>query len=363
MSERILIVGTGLIGSSIGLGLRKAGDRIVAGCDADAASASAALDAGALDEIVSDIETGAAEADVVIIATPVGSILDSVASVARSARPGTVVTDVGSTKSTIVTEAEHILGDQRSFVGGHPMAGTEGEGAASARVDLFDGALWILTPTDATSSDAYRRINAMVMQLGARTLALEPAEHDRLVALVSHLPYAIATSLMSVATAEGDERIFRAAAGSFRDVTRTAGSSPRIWRDIFATNRDAVLREIDAFASSLAEFREAVATSDAAGLDAMVSRARDARMRFPAKGDRTPGEPVTLEIAIPDRAGVLATITTTFGEGAINIEDLWVEHTAVGGVLRVVVDGHETAARAADLLEAKGFRTSVLEDR
>jgi prephenate dehydrogenase len=363
MSKRVLIVGTGLIGGSIGLGLRKAGGTIVVGTDASPSNAEAALAAGALDEVAPDVESGAADADVIVVATPVGEILSTVARIAASARPGVVVTDVGSTKSTIVAEAERLLGEGRSFVGGHPMAGTEGEGVASARSDLFDGALWILSPTEATNSDAYREVNALVTRLGAQTLALEPSEHDRLVAFVSHLPYAIATALMTLAASEGDPRLFRAAAGSFRDVTRTAGSNPRVWRDIFTTNRDAVLRELDQFASSLATLRSAVADARWDDFDALVEAARDARRRFPVKGERAPVDPVTIEIGIADRAGALAEVTTAVGESGINIEDLWVDHTPAGGVLKILVDGHETAARAAELLGRRGFRTTTIEDR
>ncbi len=363
MSERVLVVGTGLIGGSIGLRLRQGADVVVRGFDMVAENATDALGLGALDETADDLETAVDGADVIVVATPVGEVLGTVARIAATATPGTIVTDVGSTKSGIVSEAERLLAPDRTFVGGHPMAGTEGEGIASARPDLFEDALWILTPTEHTDSGAYRRVNALVASLGARSLALDAAEHDRLVALVSHLPYAIATVLMALAGDEGDPRVFRAAAGSFRDVTRTAGTNPRIWRDIFATNRAAVVHELEQFAANLEFLRSAIAEERWGDLDELIDRARSARKRFPAKGERAPVAPVTLEVAIPDRAGVLAEITTAIGEGGINIEDLWVDHTAGGGVLRLVVDGLETAGHASELLTTKGFRTTIVEER
>ncbi|HYZ92521.1 MAG TPA: prephenate dehydrogenase [Actinomycetota bacterium] len=363
MSERILVVGTGLVGGSIGLRLRAGADVVVRGVDAVAENTQRAMELGALDEVADDMETAVDGADLIVVATPVGEVLPTITKIAMRAAPGTIVTDVGSTKSGIVAHAERLLGPDRTFVGGHPMAGTEGEGIASARADLFDDALWILTPTDQTDSGAYRRVNALVASLGARSLALDAAEHDRLVALVSHLPYAIATSLMAVAGDEGDERVFRAAAGSFRDVTRTAGSNPRIWQDIFATNRDAVVRELDEFAATLQRLRDAIAHGASNDIDELIGKARAARKRFPPKGERTPADPVTLEVGIPDRAGVLAEITTAIGQGGINIEDLWVDHTAAGGVLRLVVDGHDVARRAAELLTSKEFRTTIVEER
>lgn len=242
------------------------------------------------------------------------------------------------------------------------MAGTEGEGIASARADLFDGALWILTPTTHTDSGAYRAVNGLVSRLGARTLALDPQSHDRLVAIVSHLPYAIATALMALAAGQDDERLFTAAAGSFRDVTRTAGSNPRVWRDIFATNRDALVEELDSFTGLLTTIRDAVSDGRWDAFDALVSTARDARRRFPVKGERAIVDPVVVEVAIADRAGVLAEVTTTVGEAGINIEDLWVDHTAAGGVLRILVDGHPAAERSAALLSGRGFHTTIVAD-
>jgi prephenate dehydrogenase len=363
VSERIFIIGTGLIGGSIGLALRKNGGITVRGFDASPDNASSALEIGALDTIAPDLATGAADADLIVVATPVGEIVSTVADVATHANPGTIVTDVGSTKATIVAGAETLLGPQRPFVGGHPMAGAEGEGIGSARPDLFAGALWILTPTELTESNAYRRMNAFVTTLGATALALEPFEHDRLVAFVSHLPYTVATALMALASEEGDERVFRAAAGGFRDVTRTAGTNPRVWRDIFATNREAIVVELDHFVAKLDGVRSAIANQRWDELDTFVEQARAARRRFPAKGERAPVEPVTVEVAIPDRAGVLAEITTAMGEGSISIEDIWVDHTPSGGVLHLVLDGLETGRRACDLLDGKGFRSTMVEDR
>jgi prephenate dehydrogenase len=362
VTRRVAIIGTGLMGGSIGLALRKAGGVHVVGVDASAEHARDALHAGALDEIADDPGTAAANAELIVVATPVGEILRTIEAVAATARDGTVVTDIGSTKQTIVAAAERILGPDRAFVGGHPMAGTEGEGIASARPDLFDGALWFLTPTSQTSSEAYRTVNTLVSSIGARTLALEPSEHDRLVALVSHLPYAIATALMGLAAQGDDDRLYRAAAGSFRDVTRTAGSNPRIWRDIFATNAGAVAAELDGFIAQLTELRDAVVGGNWDSFDDLVTRARDARRRLPAKGERAVVDPVTVEVAIADRAGALAEVTTTFGEGGINIEDLWVDHTASGGVLRILVDGEAAATRAAELLAGRGYHATVVKD-
>ena len=362
MTEQILIVGTGLIGGSVGLALHRDTDTRVIGFDSDAGNAERARDMGAVDEVVGDPSAGAEHADVVVIATPVGEILGAIGAVAKTAQPGTVVTDVGSTKSAIVAQALGVLGPDRPFVGGHPMAGTEGEGIGAARGDLFDGALWILTPTEATDSAAFRRVNALAGGLGARTLALDPDAHDQLVARVSHLPYAIATALMALAGEDGDTRVFDAAAGSFRDVTRTAGSNPRIWHDILATNRLAVGAEIARMVSKLETMRSALEAGDIGVVDDLISTAREARRRLPLKGERTPADPITVEVHIPDRPGVLADVTTALGRGGVNIEDVWMDHTPAGGTLRITVDGRSNATKAIDLLGTYDFHATVLED-
>lgn len=357
---RLLLVGTGLIGGSVGLAARERGAATVIGYDRSADRAQRAREVGAVDEVASDPATGCREVDLVVVATPVGQILAAVDAVADALPPGAVLTDVGSTKAPIVRGAEERLGEAGSFVGGHPMAGSEGEGVDAARSDLFEDALWILTPTPSTDADAYRRVNTLVSHLGARTLALDPEEHDRLVALVSHLPYAVSTTLLDLAGEEADDRIFRAAAGSFRDVTRTAGSNPAVWRDILSTNREAVLTALDTFTDRLRAFREALVAGDWDEVAASIDRARHARRRFPLKGEREPARPVGIEVFVPDRAGVLAEITTTLGEGSVNIEDLWMEHTPRGGVVHLVVDGAETAERAAFLLGERDLHAAVL---
>lgn len=242
------------------------------------------------------------------------------------------------------------------------MAGTEGEGIGAARPELFDSALWILTPTASTNSSAFRKINEIVAGLGASWMALDPDEHDRLVALVSHLPYALATCLMQMAARRGDERVFRAAAGSFRDVTRTAGSNAAIWRDILAANRSAVLDQLDTFIATITDFRASLEAGDFESLDAAIAEARAARSRFPVKGERQPGQPVTLDISVPDRTGVLAEITTTVGDLGINIEDLWMQHGPAGGTVRLVVDGQDAADAVVAALHTLEYRIQKVDE-
>src|SRR3954471_10155372 len=182
---RVQIVGTGLIGGSLGLALRKQGWHVT-GQDRDGARAQRARELGALDEVGTDVD-----ADLTFVATPVSAVPDEArAALAR----GGIVTDVGSVKGAVVAAVDH-----PRFVGGHPMAGSEQEGVDGADPELFEGATWVLTPTAATDPAAYARLRAIVSSVGADVVAVDPDRHDELVALVSHVPHLTAATLMVLA--------------------------------------------------------------------------------------------------------------------------------------------------------------------
>ncbi|MBV9039368.1 MAG: prephenate dehydrogenase/arogenate dehydrogenase family protein [Acidimicrobiia bacterium] len=331
--RRALVVGTGLIGGSVGLALRAQGWHVT-GRDLDEARAARAVELGALDAVGDD-----GDADITFVATPVGSV----ASEARRALEGRgVVTDVGGVKSPIV----NAVADPR-FVGGHPMAGSEQEGVDGADASLFEGATWVLTPTDDTDPSAYAEIRNVVSSLGADVVALRPEDHDELVALVSHVPHLTAAALMSTAAAGAEEHaaVLRLAAGGFRDMTRVAAGHPGIWLDICAENRGAIVAGIDGLQSALSEMRALVDGGDRDGLLAWLERARAARVNLPTTAPR-PEELAEIRVPVPDRPGVIAEVTTLVSELGVNMFDLETVHSAEGGgVFVFLVD-----AAAADLV-------------
>lgn len=344
---RAAIVGTGLIGGSIGLALRAQG-WFVTGRDRDHERAQRALDLGALDVIGAD-----PDAEITFIATPVGSVAAE-AALAVSARG--IVTDVGSVKAPIVAAVDH-----PRFVGGHPMAGSEQEGVDGADAALFEGATWVLTPTDATDPDAYARLRAVVSSLGADVIAVTPARHDELVAIVSHVPHLTAAALMGLAAevSEDQSTLLRLAAGGFRDMTRIAAGHPGIWPDICTENREAIVATLDRLLERLAEVRVVVEAADRPSLLRQLEAARHARINLPSRAARAE-DLVEFRIPVPDRPGVLAEVTTLATELDVNIEDLEIAHSAEGerGVLLLVVD-----LLASDLLRgaliARGYRPAV----
>ncbi|HEU5431589.1 MAG TPA: prephenate dehydrogenase, partial [Thermomicrobiales bacterium] len=287
--QRITIIGLGLIGGSIGLGLRqwaeanRAGGKPaleVTGFDTDLDHQGYAPKIKAIDHGAWDLAKAVADADVVIVATPVVAMRETFDTLAPILRSGTTVVDVGSTKARVLDWANEILPRTVSFVGSHPMAGTT-DSIEGATADLFKGATWCVSPSVHASEDAIRNVLGMIAALGAEPYFVDPVEHDAYVASVSHLPFIISSALMTTVSADPSWRDMRTlTASGFRDVSRLAAGSPAMHRDILLTNRDAVVRRLDAYIESLQAFRETLANDDDKAGEAIFrffDRARDAR--------------------------------------------------------------------------------------
>ena len=347
--RRALVVGTGLIGGSIALGLRRRGWH-VSGLDADESRVREALERKVIDAVGDD-----REAEVAFVATPATAVAEVARRLLREngRHPDLVVSDVSGVKTAIVEESDH-----PRFIGGHPMAGSEQIGLRGADPDLFEGAVWVLTPTAATDLGAFDRLKGVVMSLGADVLVLSPSDHDRLVAMVSHVPHLVAATLMNAASAgaEQDAALLRLAAGGFRDMTRVAAGHPGIWPDICAENAVPIVEALDALVGDLTAMRDRVAAQDRDALLEVLQRASAARRNLPARVVR-PDHLAELRIPVPDRAGVLAEITSLAADAGIGIYDIEIAHSAEGprGVLILVVDGADAGTLTA-AIEARGYR-------
>jgi prephenate dehydrogenase len=354
----VALVGTGLIGGSIGLALRRAGVK-VCGVDRDEARAAAALDAGAVDQLAPDLAGAVAGADLTVVAVPVGHVADVV--VAALDAGARLVTDVGSVKAPVVAAVEALRpAAAPRYVGGHPMAGSEQEGLAGANPDLFVGATWVLTPTGRTDPAVFAEVRSWVRELGAEVIAVAPELHDALVAVVSHVPQLAASTLMNVANRGGDDHavLLRLAAGGFRDMTRIASSHPAIWPDICLANRDAIVGTLDDYLDELTRVRRIVADGDRDALLALLDDARAARRNLPV-GIPVEESLVELRVPVEDREGVIADVTTLAARFGINIADLEIAHSIEGraGVLVLVVADRDLDAFEAALVE-HGFHVA-----
>lgn len=261
--QRVAIVGVGLIGGSLGLAIRQRGlAQAVVGVSHRSFRFHAAIEAGVIDEGSTAPSLVLPHCDLVILATPVEQICIDLARYASLIAPNAVVTDVGSVKSRIVEVGEkHLL---HNFVGGHPMAGSEKSGWEHARADLFENATWAITSTRQTSPNARQCVRDLAEAVGARVVELSPQDHDRAVAVTSHLPHLLAYALASVggASAETDPHLFDLAAGSWASGTRVAQSSPELWRGIVMTNRDALLRALRDCQAELVQMENALEAGD-----------------------------------------------------------------------------------------------------
>jgi prephenate dehydrogenase len=359
--ERLAVVGAGLVGGSIALAALAAGVPTVRLHDADPAVRQRARALGLGSEVADDLATAVAEVDLVVVATPAQAVPGVVADLATLVGPSTFLTDAASLKADLTLDVESRLRltamDPGRFVGGHPMAGSERSGPDAADGTLFQGATWVLTPTAATQDAALHTVSGFLRRLGARVLVLPPGRHDELVALVSHLPQLVASALAEVAgraVEETGEAVLAVAGGGFRDTTRIAASDPELWLGILRGNRDAVLETLDAYREQLATVRGALADEDPAALRAFLDRASTARRRLVPKGEGIVA--VDLVVALDDRPGALAAVTSALGEAGINIEDLAMRHAsdAARGALLVHVE-RSAAERALAAVRAGGF--------
>jgi prephenate dehydrogenase len=272
--EKIALAGVGLLGGSIALAARRAGfEGEIVGLGRRRESLNAALETGAIDRAELEVESAVADADLVVLATPVWTFRDLFEKLAEPLERQAVVTDVGSTKQQVVDWADELLPGPERFVGSHPIAGSDRRGPQYARADLFDGACCVLTPTGSTDRAVLERVEGFWQSLGMWTVQMPPASHDRALARVSHLPHAAAAVLMRLT----DEATQDLAGPGFVDVTRIAGGDPAMWRDIFRTNRDAMLAALDELDAGLAEFRKLLEADDADALRDWLADAQSAR--------------------------------------------------------------------------------------
>lgn len=353
---RVAVLGVGLVGGSLGLACRERAAAEVVGWDPHAGTLERALERGALDAAGGSLAAAVRDADVVVCAAPVSELPDLVRSALRAVGPQTVVSDVGSTKRGLVEAVAAEPGADR-FIGGHPLAGAETAGVENARADLFDGARWYLTPSERAEGLLLDRLHGLISTIGARPQAIDAAEHDRLMARVSHLPHVLANVLVARATEKGERR---AEVGrSFRDASRVAGANPSIWGDIFAANGPAVAAEVDAVVELLGEAADLLRAGDAGRLRRWQLEAQRSREELLAA--HPAGALHELRLQVDNRPGVLAEVGLALGEAGVNIEDMTLEPAPDrrSGAISVWIAGREGAELAARVVSDLGHTVAL----
>ncbi|HET9657177.1 MAG TPA: prephenate dehydrogenase [Kineosporiaceae bacterium] len=341
----VRIVGTGLLGTSIGLGLASGTARVTLS-DPSPTSLALARDLGA-----GTVDTGDVEPALVVVAAP-PDVTAEVVAAELAAHPGATVTDVASVKAGVLRQLEYRGADLSRYVGGHPMAGRERSGPVAARGDLFLGRPWAVCPTPKAEPERVDAVRRLALALGAVPVTMAPEDHDAAVALVSHVPQ-VAASLVAARLRHAPDAAVALAGQGLRDVTRIAGSDPMLWAQILSANAGpvgALLRELRADLDTVigaldALAREAPGEPAAGGRSAVARAVADGNLgrdRIPGKHGGSPTTYAVVTVVVPDAPGSLARLFADIGEAGVNVEELTLEHApgrAVGLVEVSVLPG------------------------
>jgi cyclohexadieny/prephenate dehydrogenase len=279
--DKIALIGIGLIGGSIARDARKRGlAKHIVAATRSAETAAKANQLELADHCGTDLAAAVKDADLVIVCTPVGACGAATRAIASSLKPGCIISDVGSVKQAVIADMKPHIPAGVHFVPAHPVAGTEYSGPEAAILDLFQGRNCILTPLPAVDTAAADRLEAFWRALGSDVNRMDPAHHDRILAITSHLPHLIAYTIVGTADDLGghlNSEVLKYAAGGFRDFTRIAASDPTMWRDVFLNNKEAVLEVLQRFQEDLFYLQRAIRWDEGDKLFDLFTRTREIR--------------------------------------------------------------------------------------
>lgn len=364
--NRVAVIGLGLIGASLAGALRKAHPSwTVLGVDPDATTRALALERDWVTHVAVSCDTAfdqylAEGCDLIIIATSAEVASWYFEELERRNYRG-LITDTASTKTRICADAERILSDTTRFIPGHPMAGSEVNGIQGARVDLFEGAHWILCPNESTPAEDYTALHDLFHGLQSRVITLPREEHDRSIALVSHVPHIAASALVQLAAryAKRQTTLFRLAAGGFKDSTRIAAGSPDLWTGISLDNKEEILQALEELSSIIDSFGEALKASDRNQLRTLLDDAAQARRSIPQKWLPSTDNMVEVRIPMQNRNGVVAEVTALASKAGCNIDSIEIDHiTAHSAYLSMILTDEGDFGLLSHMLREAGFTVS-----
>lgn len=350
------IVGTGLIGTSVGMALARTElpPAVLVDADTGLAATAAALGAGRAGR-----EADLAACDHIVLAVPPTAVAKSLLRIQRLNLKATF-SDVASVKGSVLAEAETLECDMSRFCGAHPIAGRERGGPTAAVPELFDESIWVSTPTAATSERARAAVSQLAHWCGGRAVEMSAAEHDRALAVVSHLPQFVATLLALQLPAAGTSGPVLAGRG-FRDTTRLADSDPALWVQIALANRAALAECLRAHEAQVAGAIAALDRGDRDAVEDLLLAGREARKALPIKSSRTAVSWARLGVVLQDQPGELARLFAVAGDAGVNIEDVSIDHAADHPVGLVALDvAQDSAGRLADAVRAAGWHALEL---
>ncbi len=362
MFSKIVIVGVGLIGGSLGLAIKRKYENVKVTGVSSVEAVKSAIEIGAINDGCGygDLAEAVENADLVFLCTPIQRIKDLLTPLASSLKTGVLVTDVGSTKQEITSHAESVLPQGVHFIGGHPMTGSEKRGILAADPFLFQNAIYVLCPGSGTPEWIVKNFSDFLSSIGARVVILDADLHDRIAATVSHLPQIVAITLVNMVgkASTGSAPYLQLAAGGFRDMTRIASSPFSMWDDICRTNDDAIKKAIDEFIGNLTELKDHIGT-ESLGED--FENANITRANIPKDTKGFMSTLFEVLVVVEDKSGVIARIAAELAGLNINIKDIEVMKVreGEGGTLRLAFELEEEADKAVKLLNRIGYSSRL----
>ena len=354
MVMKIGFIGLGLIGGSIARAVRHFyPEAEIIACSRTRASVEQAMSDGIVDRIPDEVNTDFGDCDYIFLCAPVSSNLEYLKKLKQLIGPSCILTDVGSTKSDIHAQVT-ALGLEASFIGGHPMAGSEKTGYANSKRILIENAYYVITPTAQVPPEAVEGYRDFVASLNALPLILDYQVHDYVTAGISHLPHIIASSLVNLIKDSGNEDgVMKViAAGGFKDITRIASSSPEMWEQICMTNRKNISSILKDYISSLNQIRQQLDQAEAGAVHRLFETSRDYRNSLPEKGRGPLQRIYEIYCDMVDEVGGIATLATILASNQISLKNIGIVHSRefIEAVLRIEFYDETSMKQAADIL-------------
>ena len=353
-------IGFGLIGGSIAKALKHRGAniRVLVYSRRHNPDLVTGVKEGIINDLVYEIDDAFSSCDIVFLCAPVQTNISILPKLSEYISPECIITDVGSVKGEICRAAA-TYGLSSRFIGGHPMAGSEKTGYLNSSASLLENAYYLLTPSEDNSPDDIQTMKELVTLTGANCVILPYDKHDEITAAISHVPHLIAVALVNLVRAHDDDEqtMKKFAAGGFRDITRIASSSPKMWEDICMSNPDAINSLLAEFEQLIAAYRKQISASDGTSINKAFEEAGQYRDSIPAKNTGALPKFHEIYINIDDRAGAIATVATTLSIGGISIRNIGIVHNRefADGVLRIELYNESDATKARELLKQNKY--------
>lgn len=355
--NRIGIVGLGLIGGSIARALKKSGkDYVIFANDQDEEALKEAQDIRIIDKQVT-VKDGFSECDIIFLCIPVNKMEEIIKDLIPGLSPQCILTDVGSTKGEVVSLIKEMKLDDR-FIGGHPLTGSEKSGFSSSKANLFENAYYCITPTDKTSDAPKEYLKSLVKDMGAIPFEIVPEEHDRVAAVISHIPHVVAALLVNmVGSLDNSENTMKTiAAGGFKDVTRIASSSPELWAGICFSNRYKILDILSTFENGLKNFENNLKAGEKEKVQCFFNSARNLRDTFSERKSLIQ-KTFDISVDVDDRPGIIAVIASALAKRNINIKNIGILNNRENeeGALEIQFENEESRSQGIETLHHLGY--------